>query len=141
MSTLWAPDGEHQVEPETSPTTQDTELSPEDQERAQAMAEDMAAARQQIAQVPASMVVNTHLMGFFELAAIHLSNQPPNLPEAALAIDALGAVVDKLAGRLGEDEETLRDSLQQIRLAYVGLERQSQEEAAAPADGEENPDA
>ena len=141
MSTLWTPDGEHQVEPETSPTTQDTELSPEDQERAQAMAEDMAAARQQIAQVPAAMVVNNHLMGFFELAAIHLSNQPPNLPEAALAIDALGAVVDKLAGRLGEDEETLRNSLQQIRLAYVGLERQSQEEAAAPADGEENPDA
>jgi len=141
MSTLWTPDGEHQVEPDTSPTTQDTELSPEDQERAQAMAEDMAAARQKIAQVPASMVVNNHLMGFFQLAAIHLSNQPPNMPEAALAIDALGAVVDKLAGRLGEDEETLRDSLQQIRLAYVGLERQSQEEAAAPASGEEKPDA
>jgi len=105
------------------------------------MAEDMAAARQKIAQVPASMVVNNHLMGFFELAAIHLSNQPPNMPEAALAIDALGAVVDKLAGRLGEDEETLRDSLQQIRLAYVGLERQSQEEAAAPASSEEKPDA
>ena len=63
-----------------------------------------------------------HLMGLYELGAIHLSQQPPNLSEAALAIDAMGAVVDRLQGRLGENEETLRGALDQIRLAYVGIQ-------------------
>jgi len=67
--------------------------------------------------------VSTHLMGLFELGAIHLSQQPPNLSQAALAIDAMGAVVDRLQGRLGENEETLRGALNQIRLAYVGVQQ------------------
>ena len=54
-----------------------------------------------------------------ELAALHLSERPPHLQEAQLAIDALSALVEGLAGRLGESERTLRDGLAQIRMGFV----------------------
>src|SRR4051794_34502395 len=43
------------------------------------------AARQRLADVPAEVVVVNHVMGLYELAAIHLSAAPPNLTGAALA--------------------------------------------------------
>ena len=36
-------------------------------------------------------------------------------------IDALGALVEGLSGRLGEDEATLHDALAQLRIAYVQI--------------------
>ena len=54
--------------------------------------------RRQLAQVPPEVVVANHAMGLYELAAIHLSQDPPSAPAAALAIDAMGALVDGLAG-------------------------------------------
>ena len=113
-------------------------LSPEDREKAEAMAREMAAVQEQLASAPASVVVANHLMGFYELAAIHLSQQPPNLSEASVAIDALAAVVDTLPGRLGEAEATMRDALHQIRLAYVAVEKAMRE--AAADDGDEAED-
>ncbi len=80
---------------------------------------------------PAEVVVANHAYGLFELAAIHLSQQPPNLDEARLAVDALGAIVGGLAGRLGEAETSLLDALAQIRLTYV----QISEMVNAPAGG------
>ncbi|HVM01557.1 MAG TPA: hypothetical protein VM263_02720, partial [Acidimicrobiales bacterium] len=77
--------------------------------------------RRQLAETPASVVIANHCFGLFELAALHLSLQPPQLDQAQLAIDALGAVVEGLAGRLGEEEQTVRDGLAQLRLAYVQL--------------------
>ena len=79
-------------------------------------------ARQRVAEAPAAQVVANHAMGLFELGAIHLSSQPPKLAEAALAIDALGALVDGLGDRLGEATPTLRDALAQIRLAFVQVQ-------------------
>ena len=111
--------------------------SPEDKERAETMVKEMAAAQERISQTPVAVVISTHLMGLYELAAIHLSQQPPNLKDASLAIDALGAVMEKLANQLGESEETLRDALHQIRMAYVSLEQRedlSSEEENSEAD-------
>lgn len=99
----------------------DGELDPEDQVRAQEIAAEMAAARERIAQVPASVVVANHAMGLYELAAIHMSCTPPNLSEAKLAIDAIGAIVDTCKGRLGENEQTLNEARMQIQMAYVSL--------------------
>ncbi len=113
-------------------------LSPEDREKAEAMAREMAAVQEQLASAPASVVVANHLMGFYELAAIHLSQQPPNLSEASVAIDALAAVVDTLPGRLGEAEATMRDALHQIRLAYVAVEKAMREAVADDGDEVEN---
>ena len=129
MSTLWTPGGEHSVSPEESPPEDhaDADLSPEERDRAEALAQEMAAVQEQLADTPAEVIVSTHLMGLFELGAIHLSQEPPNLSQAALAIDAMGAVVDRLQGRLGENEETLRGALNQIRLAYVGIQQAAEE--------------
>jgi hypothetical protein len=70
---------------------------------------------------PAEVVVANHAYGLFELAALHLSSQPPNLEKARLAVDALGAMVEGLEGRLGNVEQALTDALAQIRLAYVQI--------------------
>ena len=125
MSSLWTPSGEHPVEPDT-PAGGDVpldQMGPEERQQAEEMAREMAAVQEQIASAPAAVVVANHLMGFYELAAIHLSQQPPNMGEASVAIDALGAVVERLPGRLGEAEATIRDALHQIRLAYVSVEK------------------
>jgi hypothetical protein len=74
-----------------------------------------------VAAAPAAQVVANHAMGLYELAAIHLSSQPPRFDDAALAIDALGALVEGLDARLGEAAPVLREALQQIRLAFVQL--------------------
>ena len=138
MSSLWTPGGEHPVEPGSgtdgtaeAPSSDDVPglegLSPEEREQAEALAREMNAVREQLASAPAAVVVANHLMGLYELAAIHLSQQPANLSEASLAIDALGAVIEALPNRLGEAEPTLRDALHQIRLAYVQIGNQDED--------------
>ena len=139
MSSLWTPGGEHPVEPSSSPQDPPVdpsleELSPEDREKVEAMAREMAAVQEQLASTPAAVVVANHLMGFYELAAIHLSQQPPDLSEASVAIDALAGVVDTRPGRLGEAEATMRDALHQIRLAYVAVEKAMREAVADDGD-------
>ena len=125
---LWTPGGEHEV-PDDDPHAgfdpggiDPDDLSDEDRARLETMAQEMAEVRQQLLQVPASTVVANHAMGLYELAAIHLSNQPPNLPEGRVAIDAMAGVVEGLEGRLGENEPVLRDALAQLRLAFVQLQ-------------------
>ena len=81
----------------------------------------MAALQEQLAQTPASVVIANHCFGLFELSALHLSLQPPQLAEAQLAIDALAAVVEGLVGRLGEHEGQLKEALAQLRLAFVQI--------------------
>jgi hypothetical protein len=77
--------------------------------------------REQLAQTPAEVVVANHAFGLFELAALHLSLQPPQLDQARLAIDALAALVDGLGNRLGETSSQLSDGLSQLRMAYVQI--------------------
>lgn len=81
----------------------------------------LADARRRLAEVPAEVVVVNHVMGLYELAAIHLGATPPALAEAALAIDAVGCLVEGLGRRLGDDYPTLNDALSNIRLAFVQL--------------------
>ena len=89
-----------------------------DDQTAEAL-EAVAETRRRLAEVPASVVVTNHAMGLFELAAIHLSAEPPRLDDAQLAIDALGYLVDNLGERLGEHAETLAAALSNIRLVFV----------------------
>jgi hypothetical protein len=83
--------------------------------------EALEAARRRIAEAPAQVVVVNHLMGLYELAAIHLSSVPPKLDDASIAIDALAALVDKLGDRLGDDITTMRDALSNIQMVYVQM--------------------
>ena len=112
---LWTPGGEHEL-----PDPDD--LSDDDRARLEEAAEEVAEIRRQLAGVPASRVVANHAMGLYELAAIHLSSQPPNMTEARVAIDAMGGLVDALDDRLGDDEGVVRDALAQLRLAFVQLQ-------------------
>lgn len=81
----------------------------------------IADARARLAETPASVVVANHVVGLYELAAIHLGANPPRLDDARLAIDALAAIVDNLGVRLGQDHDTFKDALANIRLVYVKL--------------------
>jgi hypothetical protein len=108
MSSLWTPDGEQPV---------GQAPSPEEQE----LAEQLAAMQEELARTPASVVIANHAVGLFQLAAIHLNHRPPNLDEGRLAIDALAALLEGVEGRLGDEEEALRDGLSQLRLAFVSL--------------------
>ncbi len=82
-----------------------------------------------------------HCYGLFELAALHLSLDPPRLDQARTAIDALGCLVDGMRSRLGDNESNLREGLTQIRLAYVQIEgTKSAEQEASPGDGASQPE-
>jgi len=103
----------------------------------------MEESRRRLAEAPAELVVTNHAMGLYELAAIHLSASPPNLPAAALAIDAVACLVDGLGDRLGPDAGTLRDALGNIRMAFVQVKAAASAARAAgavPPDDEPDPD-
>jgi len=124
MSSLWTPEGEHPVDRDAeSAVGAGGAEEPSDAE--------LAALRDQLARTPASVVVTNHCLGLWELAALHLSLHPPQLEEAAVAIDALGAIIERLEGRLGDEEPTLREGLAQLRLAFV----QVKSAVAAPEPG------
>jgi hypothetical protein len=150
MSSLWTPGGEHPVEPESAaptppgsagagePQTPEEMLaamSPEERAEAEAMVAEMAQARQRVLEAPADMVVANHAMGLYELAAIHLSEEDPDLASARLAIDAMGHLVDNLSGRLGEAEPTLKDALAQLRMAFVQVSRPDGDTGGAADEG------
>ena len=126
MSSLWTPSGEHFPKKET-PDEAAAGGGPggggggDAQSQAEAQAA-VDAMRAQLANTPAEIVVANHCYGLFELAAIYLSQTPPMLFQARLAIDGLGYLLDGLQGRLGEAEPSLRESLSQLRLAFVRLE-------------------
>ena len=150
MSSLWTPAGEHPVDhPSISdlgdtagPTHDDSlddeiaaalpegmslnDLSHEERARAEEMVKEMAIVRERLISTPAANIVANHAMGLYELAALHLSAQTPNFAEATVAIDALSAIVNGLAGRLGDDEAAVAHALDQIRMAFVQLKSRAE---------------
>lgn len=110
MSSLWTPDGEQPVQSGADAPESLTE---------EELAERMDTLRQQIANTPVEQIVSQSAYQFFEIAALHLSVIPPQLAQARLAIDAFGLLVEGLEGRLGDDGDTLKDGLQQLRMAFV----------------------
>jgi len=114
MSSIWTPGGE---QPVARPGASGAATAPREPTDAE-----LDALRDQLARTPAAVVIVNHCLGLWELAALHLSLDPPQLDQAATAIDALGAVVDRLEGRLGEDEATVREALAQLRVAFVQLQ-------------------
>jgi hypothetical protein len=109
------------------PTLDD--LSPEERAQAEQMIAEMAEVQRQVLAAPAGQVITNHVAGFYELAALHLSQERPRFDEAQLAIDAMAAVVEGVGDRLGESEEPLRQALNQIQMAFV------QRKAEAQGDG------
>lgn len=143
MSSLWTPGGERPIrrdpeETETSPesgvsgrTGSGTGAEPMPEE----MRAQMAELQEQLARTPANVVIANHVFGLFELAALHLSQQPPQLDQARLAIDAMAAVVEGLGDRLGEYAGELGDGLAQLRMAYVQINTAQQGQGGAKGAG------
>lgn len=135
MSSLWTPGGEVPVspkrdEPQTEPRAEARgdddrlsldDLTPDQREQAEEMMAQMAEAQRQIAATPAAHIVATHAAGLYELAAIKLGQEPPMLDDARLAIDALAALLDACADRLGDDGGSLRDALRNLQIAFVQI--------------------
>ena len=135
MSTLWTPSGEHRPEEPDQDEAVAGGLGDEGfgfdpasgEEPSPEQIEEMLRARAELASVPVTDIVANHAVGLWQLAVLHLMPDPdpeglpapPRLDEARLAIDALGALVDGLGERLAPHDETLRDALSQLRLAYV----------------------
>jgi len=113
VGTIWTPSGEQPVGDEGD--------QPQAAEESEELEAELAEVQRQLLETPASVIIANHAIGLFQLAALHLNQQPPNLVDAQLAIDALGSLVEGLGDRLGPDEEALRDALAQIRLAFVQI--------------------
>ena len=130
MSSLWTPDGERPVgqptmggnasaRPGAVPPSGGGLPPPANSEES---AEQVEAMRRELANAPVEVVIANHCYGLFELAAVYLSQSPPLLPQARLAIDALASLVGGLKGRLGEADDHLKDGLSQLQLAYVQID-------------------
>jgi hypothetical protein len=145
--TLWTPSGEYPVgrenkdqatSAEQPPGSTDTrppggattqpgdpeapsleDLSPEQRAQVEEMARQVEAAQQRMLELPAESVVGQQALQFYELAALYLSQDPPRVNDARMAIDALKAVVERLGDRLGEAEAPLRQATTQLQLAFV----------------------
>lgn len=134
MSTLWTPGGERPIpkdpKPETTATGADGPEPTEEQMQAE-----LAELQAQLARTPAAIVIANHAFGLFELAALHLSLERPQLEEAHLAIDALAALVEGLGQRLGSHAEELSAGLGQLRMAFVQIHASVQGEGDEPGSG------
>lgn len=151
---LWTPDGERPVQRSTPGTPTGAagaagsgpspelraalaeagidvdQLTPEQLQEAQTMLVEMGRVRQEMLSVPAAEIIANHLMGIYELAAIHLGENPPNFVEASVAIEALRAVLDRIGKEFDENEAVLRQALSQLQMTFVQLKEQVEVESA-----------
>ena len=91
----------------------------------------MAELEAELAQAPVEVVIANHAFGLFQLAALHLSQQPPQLPQARLAIDA-HVDSDRLIAQ-GLPEEAIQVANRKLALindAYDRLRRERGQRAA-----------
>ena len=129
MSTIWTPSGEHEIkrsEQQSEPSHADQTGGSPDAVKASRTTntdgeQELTRLEAELRSLPAEDVIANHCYGLFQLAAIHLSSDPPDARNASLAIDAMGAIVDSLGERLGQSAAPLKEGLTQIRLAYVKI--------------------
>ena len=100
-----------------------------DPAEAEEMARQLSEARTRLLEAPVADVVVDRAIGLYELAAIHLSAEKPDFDQTRLAIDALRALVDSLAGRLGEGEKMLIEALASLQMGFVQRLEESKAES------------
>lgn len=123
MSSLWTPDGERPIERPAAPAAPHPDDEGVESLTEEEMAARLAELREQLAQAPVEKIIAQAAYQLFEVAALHLSIVPPQLPQARLAIDAVAALAEGLAGRLGPDGDALTEGLTQLRMAFVQVSR------------------
>jgi hypothetical protein len=138
MSSLWTPYGEQPVEPDRpdQPGAPGDPAGggppggygPEDELDPEEMREMLA----RLAATPVELIVAQFAVQLQELGVLHLgiaAERPESLEQAALAIDALAALVEGLGDRLAPNDEPLRQVLAQLRLAFVEVSNSPAPEA------------
>ena len=128
MSTIWTPSGEYQPKPEPEqapPPGPGREPTPEEME---AMAAEIMGALHR----PMTDHVLDLVEQLLQLASLHLNRESltggqekPDLKETSLAIDTLAAIVDGVGSRLGQYEEPLQRTVEQLKTAFVQVSKQS----------------
>ena len=98
------------LDPAPPQAASDDVWTPEREEQARRLAEELARA-------PARDIVITVAMNFVEVASVKID--AGDLPGAQLAIDAFDGVLQALGSRLGDAEAPLRQMLAQLQMAYA----------------------
>jgi hypothetical protein len=68
---------------------------------------------------PVETILGNHLFVLIQVAALRLSETPPNLEAAQLVIDTIAAMVSAGGERLGEHVDLYRNALAEVQQAYV----------------------
>jgi hypothetical protein len=130
MSTIWTPGGEYvpREEPPKQPAAPPGAPPGQGREPTEAEVQAALAEARQVLHMPVIEHVGGHAMALFELAALHLEREAatggeekPDLAEAALAIDAMAALVEGLGEKLQPYRGQLEQALNQLRMAFVQL--------------------
>jgi len=141
MSGLWTPYGEvnpeennenaeenaqNQAPASTDEMNEDVFAGMSEEEKQAAM-EQISRMRAELLGTPARDVIGNHIVGFYELASVHLSEaaqsqgeeREKRLAEASLCIDAMASIVNGLGDRLDVHAEPLNAALAQMQMAFV----------------------
>lgn len=136
MTGLWTPNGEIQPENNSNSSSPGNEVgqSPMEEvfegmseEEKQAALAQITEMRAELLATPARDIIGNHIVGFYELASVHLSEaagaqgteREARLAEASLCIDAMASVVQGLGDRLEQHAEPLNAALTQMQMAFV----------------------
>jgi hypothetical protein len=122
MSTFWTPSGERPIprdEPAPAPSAPAGAGQAGEEEMDEELQAELRAMQEQMVRTPAPIVVANHCIGLVELAALHLGQDPPNLADAQVAIDALAGILDAVGSRMGENGPPLRQALNHMRMAFI----------------------
>ena len=133
MSTIWTPSGEYvpREEPPKQPGPPPPPPAGSPEEGREPTPEEVQAALEHaraVLHTPVIEHIGGHAMALFELAALHLEREAatggeekPDLAEAALAIDAMAALIEGLGDKLNPYRSQLENALNQLRMAFVQL--------------------
>ena len=129
MSSLWTPYGEEPVPPagsDSPPSPGGTGGGsggpPDDPGQPELDPEQMREMLARLAATPVEAIVTQFAVELQEITVLHLglaSERPESLASAAMALDAMAALVDALGDRLGPNAEPLRQSVAALRLGFV----------------------
>lgn len=145
MSSLWTPYGEEPVGPEGgAPPPIGGPGGPDDPEGGPPQDLDPEQMREMLARLaatPVEAIVTQFAVELQEIAVLHLGlagERPESLASAAMAVDGMGALVEALGDRLGSNAEPLRQAVSALRLGYVEVASELNEQSGGSA-GEGGP--
>lgn len=154
MTGLWTPGGDNSSQ---NKSKNDTDLNAQaqeeiaatddafaglsEEEKTQAL-EQITKMRAELLGTPSRDIIGNHIVGFYELATVHLSDatgldgkaKEDRLAEASLCIDAMAATLSGLGDRLAQHKEPLSAALAQLQMAFVQVRNDDADNVATKYD-------